>query len=33
MSLKCPEISTYEKIHYEMKNVPNVLGILLKTVI
>ena len=30
MLLKCSEISTYEKIHFELKNVQNVLDILLK---
>ena len=33
MSLKCSEISTYGKMHYELKNVQNVLGILLKSII
>ena len=32
MSLNCSEISTYKKIHFELKNVQNVLGILLKTI-
>ena len=27
------EISTYEKMHYELKNVQNILGILLKTIL
>ena len=31
MSLNCSEISTYEKMQFELKNVQNVLGILLKT--
>ena len=30
---QCSEISTYEKIHFEMKNVQNALGILLKTIL
>ena len=29
MPLNCSEISIYEKMHYELKNVQNVLGILL----
>ena len=33
MSLNYSEISTYEKMHYELKNVQNVLGILLKTIL
>ena len=33
MSIKCSEISTYEKMHYELKNFQNVLGILLKTIL
>ena len=33
MSLNCSEISTYKKMHFEMKNVKNVLGILLKTIL
>ena len=31
--LNCSEISTYEKMHYELKSVQNVLGILLKTIL
>ena len=33
MSLNCSEISTYEKLHFELKNVQIVLGILLKTIL
>ena len=33
MSLNCSEISTYEKMHFEVKNVQNDLGILLKTIL
>ena len=33
MSLNCSEISTYEKTHYILKNVQNVLGTLLKTIL
>ena len=33
MSIKCSEISTYEKMHYELKNFQNILGILLKTIL
>ena len=33
MTLNCSEISTYEKMHYELKNVPNVFGILLKIIL
>ena len=33
MSLNCSEISTCEKMHFELKNVKNVLGILLKTIL
>ena len=32
MSLNCSVIGTYEKIHYELKNVQNFPGILLKTI-
>ena len=31
MSFACSEIITYEKMHYEQKNVQNGLGVLLKT--
>ena len=31
--MKYSEISTYEKVRYELKNVQNVLGILLKTIL
>ena len=33
ISLEISEISTYEKMHYELKNLQNVLGILLKTIL
>ena len=33
MSLNCSEISTYEEMNFELKNVQNVLGILLKTIL
>ena len=33
MSLNCSEIIMYENMHYELKNVQNVLGILLKTIL
>ena len=33
MSLNCSEIDTYEDMHYELKNVQNVLGILLKNIL
>ena len=33
LSLKCSEIFMYKRIHLELKNVHNVLGILLKTIL
>ena len=33
MSLNCSEISTHEKMNYELKNIQNVLGILLETIL
>ena len=33
MSLNCSEISTYEKMNYELKNVQNVLDVLLKAIL
>ena len=33
MLLNCSEISMYQRIHFELKNVQNVLGILLKTIL
>ena len=33
MSLKYSEISMYKRIHYELKNVQNILGILLKNIL
>ena len=33
MSLNCSEISMYEKMHFELKNIQNVPGILLKTIL
>ena len=33
LSLNCSEIITYKKIIFELKNVHNVLGILLKTIL
>ena len=33
MSLNYSGISTYKKMHFELKNVKNVLGILLKTIL
>ena len=33
MTLNSSELSTYEKMHYELKNVQNVLGVLLITII
>ena len=33
MSLNCSEISTYKQMYFELKNVKNVLGILLKTIL
>ena len=33
MSINCSEIITYEKIHFDLKNVQNVLGILLKAIL
>ena len=33
MSLNSSEISTYRRMHFELKNVQNVLGILLKNIL
>ena len=33
MTLNSSEISTYKKMHYELKNVQNILGVLLITVL
>ena len=33
MSLNCYEISTYKKMYLELKNVQNVLDVLLKTIL
>ena len=33
MTLNSSELSTYEKMHYELKNVQNVLGVLFITIL